>query len=115
MNYHETENRRQIPLAERVQRVKGIRSIPFALGLRDVDFFQTIGEMTGDEEKYNQAYASHIRDYGSTNEERKDIYNLVVLADQLDDEALENLLYWILVEPFAALAKQNQKERNEQR
>ena len=109
-----TENRR-IPLAERLQLVRGERSFPIAIGLRDLDFFYAVGKITGDEEKYRQVYESYIRKYGSTDNARVDVINLIEQADQLTDEVQENLLYWTLVEPFAAIKKSQelQKERKE--
>ena len=116
MKRNETGKNQRIPLAERLQLVRGNYFLPAAVGLRDVDFFSTVGRMTGEEEKYAQVYESYIREYGSTDKVRRDVFNLVAVAqaEQLDDETREKLLYWTLVEPFTAIknAKQNQEGRN---
>ena len=118
MMYDENEKKKRIPLAERLQSVRGRFIFPRAIGLRDVDFFYTMGEMTGDKERYDHAYETYIREYGGTDETRVDVIDLIGKAEQLDGEAQENLLYWTLIEPFATLKKlaeksENQKERKE--
>lgn len=115
MKHDENKKIRRIPLAERLQMARGANSFPLAVGLCDADFFRTIGRMTGEKEKYDQVYQSYIRMYGSNDETRVNVIDLVIQAEQLDDEALEKLLYWTLVEPFAAIKKagENQKERKQ--
>ena len=100
-----TEENRRIPLAERLQLAQSDYTFPTAIGLRDIDFFYTVGKMTGEEEKYNQAYDSYIREYGSTDETRVDVINLIEQAERLDGEAREQLLYWTLGAPCAAIKK----------
>lgn len=115
MNHEETEKRRLVPLEERLQLARGTYSFPVAVGLYDMNFFDAIGEITGETEKYGQVYQSHIRKYGSSAQERKDVIDLVIQAEQLVDEEQKQLLYWTLVEPFAAIkkAQEQNKERKE--
>ena len=105
----------RIPLAERLQSVQGRFLFPRAAGLRDVDFFYTIGEMTGDKARYDHAYETYIRAYGGTEETRVNVIDLIQKAEQLDGEAQGNLLYWTLVEPFATLLKLEEKTKKSNR
>ena len=114
MTHEENGKKRRIPLAERLQLFQGRYSFPRAIGLYDADFFNTVGSLTGDPEKYAKIYDTYIREYGSTSEARVDVIDLIKKAQQLDDEALENILYWTLVEPFAAI-KQSEKNQNQER
>lgn len=109
------ERPRLVPLEERLQLARGAHAFPVAIGLYDMNFFDAIGRITGDEEKYDQVYKSHVQEYGSKDQERKDVIDLVIQAEELVDEAQEQLLYWTLVEPFAAIkkAQEQQKERKE--
>ena len=111
MTRGESGRRKRIPLAERLQSVRGRCGFPAAIGLRDVDFFYTIGEMTGGEKRYDHVYETYIREYGGTEETRIDVINLIQEAEQLSGEAQENLLYWTLVEPFAALKRAEEKTK----
>lgn len=115
MNHEETEQNRLVSLEERLQLARGAYSFPVAIGLYDVNFFDAVGRITGEKEKYDQVYQSYIREYGSKGQERKDVIDLVIQAEQLVDEEQEQLLYWTLVEPFAAIkkAQEQQKERKE--
>ena len=105
MNHNEPEKKWRIPLRDRLQLAHGARTLPHAVGLRDCDFFTAVSMLTGEEEKYSKVRESYLLGYGSTDEERMDVYDLVTQAAQFDDELQENFLYWTLVEPFAAIKK----------
>ena len=115
MNRNETERNQRLPLTVRLQIARGRYFLPFAVGLRDVEYFETVGKMTGEEEKYARVYESYIKEHGSTGEKRVGVFDLVAQAEWLDEETQEKLLYLTLIEPFAAISKaeQNQKGKKE--
>ena len=105
MNHSEPEKKRRIPLRDRLQFAHGAHSLPHAVGLRDCDFFTGVSLLTGEEGKYEDVRESYLSGYGSTEEERVNVYDLVTQAAHLVDELQENLLYWTLVEPFSAIKR----------
>ena len=93
----------QTPLAERLQGT-GPRSmgLPIAMGLYAEDFIGLVGQMTGQQERYAEVYATHIKPYEGE-DDGKSVRNMVVAADALPPEEKTTLLFRLLVEPFAAL------------
>lgn len=94
----------QIPLAERLQGT-GPRSmgLPVAMGLYAEDFIGLVGQMTGQQERYAEVYATHIKPYDGEGEGGKSVRNMVVAADALPPVEKTMLLFRLLVEPFAAI------------
>ena len=94
----------QIPLAERLQGT-GPRSmgLPIAMGLYAEDFIGLVGQMTGQQERYAEVYATHIKPYDGEGGSGKSVRYMVVAADALPPEEKTTLLFRLLVEPFAAL------------
>ena len=94
----------QIPLAERLQGT-GPRSmgLPIAMGLYAEDFIGLVGQMTGQQERYAEVYATHIKPYDGEGGGGKSVRNMVVAADTLPPEEKTTLLFRLLVEPFAAI------------
>ena len=72
----------QIPLAERLQGT-GPRSmgLPIAMGLYAEDFIGLVGQMTGQQERYAEVYATHIKPYDGEGGGGKSVRNMVVAAD----------------------------------
>ena len=105
--------RSKIPLAQRLQSAAhGRKGLPWALGIYDLDFYREIGEMTHQEERYQSVYEEHIKPYGSPDGSMKCLYDLVTEADELEEADRQDLLFWLLVEPFATIhTQQNNKER----
>lgn len=100
---------RKVPLQEQIKRfAPNWGRSPLAAGLCDFDFFASIGEMLGQESRYRTIYMSYIAPYGSKNSDLKRIRDLVRTADTLPLIGRNRLLFYLLVEPFAALER---KER----
>ena len=93
----------QIPLAERIQGA-GARSmgLPVAMGLYAEDFIGLVGQMTGQQERYAEVYATHIKPCEGE-DGGKSVRNMVVAADALPPAEKTTLLFRLLVEPFAAI------------
>lgn len=72
----------QTPLAERLQGT-GPRSmgLPIAMGLYAEDFIGLVGQMTGQQERYAEVYATHIKPYDGEGGSGKSVRNMVVAAD----------------------------------
>ena len=96
-------NVQQIPLAERLQGA-GPRSmgLPVAMGLYAEDFLGLVGQMTGQQDRYAEVYATQIKPYEGE-DDGKSVRNMVVAADALPPAEKTTLLFRLLVEPFAAL------------
>jgi len=92
-------DRKQIPLAERIRAAASCGTgIPFAMGISAYDFFGVAGEITGQEERYEKLYQTHIAPHDGAG---KRVCELVVEADTMGPKDRENILFWLLVEPFA--------------
>ncbi len=96
------DDRKKIPLAERIRGAAACGSgIPQAMGIAAYDFLGVAGEVTGQEERYEKLYQTHIAPYDRTEGIRKRVCELVVEADTMEPKDRENILFWLLVEPFA--------------
>ena len=97
------------------ERMRGVTpnkiKLPNAVGLCNRDFFAAVGRMTGQEERYQFIYETHIQPYESTPDGSQRICELADEADALEEGEKNNLLFWLLVEPFVTM-KEN-KERND--
>ncbi len=95
-------DRKKMPLAERIRGAAACgRGVPRAMGITAYDFLGTAGEVTGQEERYEKLYQVHVAPYDRTSGAGKRVYELAVEADAMGPEARENILFWLLVEPFA--------------
>ena len=100
------------PLSERMRGVTPHRiKLPNAVGLYNRDFFAAVGRMTGQEERYESIYETRIQPYEDMSDGGQRIYELAAEADGLEEGEKNNLLFWLLVEPFVTM-KEN-KERND--
>ncbi len=96
------DDRQKIPLAERIRGAAACGSgIPQAMGITAYDFLGTAGEVTGQEERYEKLYQTHVAPHDRTEDIRKRVCELVIEADTMEPEARANTLFWLLVEPFA--------------
>lgn len=96
-----TDNK--IPLAERMRgRVDG-RKLPTAMGLYVVDFFDSVGAITGMQQRYSDIYDTYIKSYDDSEDTTKSVQELVVAAYELPPTERNVLLFRLLVEPFAAI------------
>lgn len=91
------------PIADRLRDARrGEDQIPAAMGLCTVDFLETVGEMTGQKDRYQSIYSCQIAPYEIDESPR--ILQLIVNAESFfEDTARQNLLYWVLIEPFLTL------------
>lgn len=94
----------QTPIAERIRGASNFKGqIPGAMRLCIIDFLRTIGEMTGQEDRYQSIYKRQLAPYEKEGSESARIFQLLVDAESLDDAARQSLLYWVLIEPFITL------------
>ena len=95
------------PIADRLRGVSCRREqIPDAMGLCVIDFLQTVGEMTGQEDRYQSIYTCQIAPYESGGSELIRIYQLIANTESFfEDATQQSLLYWVLIEPFLTLSK----------
>ena len=94
----------KISLAQRIHMASpGRGGLPNAVGLCDVDFFEVIGELTGLEEEYQSIYQSYVAPYANEDGSLTRIYHLVERAEEQEEYRRQDLLYWVLVEPFVTL------------
>ena len=84
--------------------------IPVAARLCDIDFFAVISEITGQSRRYQEIYQSQVAPYGTADGDLKSICDLVASSDRLPPAEWEQVLFWLLVEPFAAIEKKERKE-----
>lgn len=95
---------KKIPLAERMHSVVPSKAdIPLAMGLRPLDLLELVGEMTGQEARYEGIYQTYIAPHSGTEETPKRVYKLVIDAGELGPKERANILFWLLVDPFATL------------
>jgi len=105
------DDRKNIPLAERIRGAASCGSgIPLAMGLSAYDFLGVAGEITGQEERYEKLYQTHIAPHDSTDGAGKRVCDLVVEADTMEPKERANLLFWLLVEPFANMDMERRQE-----
>lgn len=96
------DDRKKIPLAERIRGAAFCGTgIPSAMGISAYDFLGVAGEITGQEERYEKLYQTHIASHDSTDGAGKRVCELVVEADTMEPRDREKILFWLLVEPFA--------------
>ncbi len=96
------DDRQKIPLAERIRGAAACGSgIPQAMGITACDFLGVAGEITGQEERYEKLYQAHIAPHDGAGGAEKRVCELVVEADTMGPKDRENILFWLLVEPFA--------------
>lgn len=101
----------KIPLAERMRGKAGGRKLPTAMGLYVVDFFDSVGAITGMQQRYSDIYDTYIKSYDDSEDTTKSVQELVVAAYELLPSERNVLLFRLLVEPFAAI---DTTERGEQ-
>ena len=101
----------KIPLAERMRGKGDARKLPTAMGLYVVDFFDSVGAITGMQQRYSDIYDTYIKSYDDSEDDTKSVQELVVAADALPPLERNVLLFRLLVEPFAAI---DTTERGEQ-
>lgn len=99
---------KKISLAQRMGKVSQFKGkLPRAIGLYDFDFFDEVGAMTAQEERYRSIFEKEIKPYRDTDDDTMErMYTLVTRADELEDSDRQNLLFWLLVEPFATIQNQ---------
>lgn len=98
-----------IPLAERIRGAsKG--GFPLALSMTAYDFLGVTGEITGQEERYEKLYQTHIAPHDRTDGMRKRVCELTAEADALEPEDRDNLLFWLLIEPFVNMEDMERRQ-----
>jgi len=96
------DDRKKIPLTERIHAAASCGTgIPSAMGISAYDFLGVAGEITGQEERYGKLYQTHIAPHDSTGGVGKRVCELIVEADTMEPRERADLLFWLLVEPFA--------------
>ena len=93
----------KIPLAERMRGKATRRKLPTAMGLYVVDFVDSVGTITGMQQRYSDIYDTYIKSYDDSEDDTKSVQELVVAADALPPSERNVLLFRLLVEPFAAI------------
>ena len=94
----------KIPLAERMRGKATGRKLPTAMGLYVVDFVDSVGAITGMQQRYNDIYDTYIKSYDDSADDTKSVQELVVAAYELPPAERNVLLFRLLVEPFAAIS-----------
>lgn len=94
---------KKIPLAERMCGKATGQKLPTAMGLYVVDFFDSVGAITGMQQRYSDIYDTYIKSYDDSEDTTKSVQELVVAADALPPAERNVLLFRLLVEPFAAI------------
>lgn len=93
----------KIPLAERMRGKATGRKLPTAMGLYVVDFVDSVGTITGMQQRYSDIYDTYIKSYDDSEDDTKSVQELVVAAYELLPSERNVLLFRLLVEPFAAI------------
>ena len=94
---------KKIPLAERMCGKATGQKLPTAMGLYVVDFFDSVGAITGMQQRYSDIYDTYIKSYDDSEDTTKSVQELVVAAYELLPSERNVLLFRLLVEPFAAI------------
>lgn len=94
----------KIPLAERMRGKGDARKLPTAMGLYVVDFFDSVGAITGMQQRYSDIYDTYIKSYDDSEDTTKSVQELVVAAYELLPSERNVLLFRLLVEPFATIS-----------
>ena len=95
-------------LKKRVQGAAASRGrLPKALGLRDEDFFDVVGEMTHQEECQQALYEKYVKPYAPPVEEGqlRRVYDLVANTDDMPEKVRQDYLYNVLVQPFTDIKR----------
>ena len=95
---------KKIPLAERMCGKATGQKLPTAMGLYVVDFFDSVGAITGMQQRYSDIYDTYIKSYDDSEDTTKSVQELVVAAYELLPSERNVLLFRLLVEPFAAIS-----------
>lgn len=94
------DNIRKTPLAERI-RGASRTDLPRAISLTARDFLGIAGEITGQEERYEKLYQTRIAPHDKKGDIGKLVCELAVEADTMAPGDRDNILFWLLIEPFA--------------
>lgn len=95
------DNIKKIPLAERIRGVVPNRmNLPLAMSLYAGDFLGVVGEITGQEDRYEEIYQTCVAPYEGAGEAEQRVCDLIAGTDGQRPADRNNLLFWLLVEPF---------------
>ncbi len=100
---------RKIPLAERIRGISKA-GIPLALSMTARDFLDVTGEITGQEARYEMLYQTHIAPHDRVAGTGKRVCELIVDADVMEPEDWDNLLFWLLIEPFVNMEDMERRQ-----
>lgn len=97
----------KLSLQQRISRVRPVKGIvPQATCLCAYDFLGVIGEMLGQSERYETIYNLKIKQYDCADGSKKSVCEMVHAAQHLSSNAQDQLLYWLLIEPFISMDRQ---------
>jgi len=91
---------KKMPLAERIRGVSKA-GLPLAMSMTSRDFLSVAGEITGQEARYEIIYRTHIAPHDRVAGIGKRVCELITDADVMGPKDRDNLLFWLLIEPFA--------------
>lgn len=100
---------KKMPLAQRIRGVSKA-GLPLAMSLTACDFLGVAGEITGQESRYEKIYQDHIAPYDRVAGTGKRVCELVADADVMGPKDRANLLFWLLVEPFANMEEMERSQ-----
>ncbi len=100
---------RKIPLAERIRGVSKA-GIPLAMSMTACDFLSVAGEITGQEARYEMLYQTHIAPHDRADGMKKRVCELITDADVMEPEDRDNLLFWLLIEPFVNMEDMERRQ-----
>jgi len=103
------DNIKTIPLAERICNAS-TAALPLALSLTARDFLGVAGEITGQEERYEMLYRTHIAPFDRTSGIGKRVCELIAEADTMEPEDRDNTLFWLMIEPFVTMEEMERRQ-----
>jgi len=105
------DNIKTIPLAERIS---GAFKADFPRGLliTAYDFLGVTGEITGEEGRYEKLYQTYIAPHDGKDGTHKRVCELIADADSMEPEDRDDILFWLLIEPFANLEPRERGQKS---
>ncbi len=103
------DNVKTIPLTERIRNASKA-ALPLALSLTARDFLGTAGEITGQEERYETLYRTHIAPFDREGGIGKRVCELIAEADTMEPEDRDNTLFWLMIEPFVTMEDMERRQ-----
>lgn len=108
------DNIKKIPLAERIRGVVPSNTrLPLAMSLYAEDFLGVVGEITGQEDRYEKIYQTCVAPYDGTGETEQRVCDLIAGTDGQRPADRNNLLFWLLVEPFVNIETMERRKTQE--